>query len=62
MNLPDEPLQDISAVILINVGAFTLQYLNPVLGSLSLILSVGYVGFKLYREITDFWNEQKNNN
>lgn len=55
----DEPLHDVSAVILVNVGAFALHNLNPLLGTLSLGLSVGYVGFKLWREVSDFWNQRK---
>lgn len=49
-------LHDIGAVIIVNIGAYLIHSANPILGTISLSLSVTYVAVKLYKEIRDFWN------
>lgn len=49
-------LHDVAAVLLVNLGAWLIHSANPILGTLSLCLSVTYVGIKLYKEIKDFLN------
>jgi len=59
MNNIDDPLQAIGAVILVNIGSFLVNVFNPVLGTLSLLISCGYVSFKLYKEWKDFYTVEE---
>jgi hypothetical protein len=63
MNIPEYEgtFHDIVAVIIVNIGAYLIHSANPILGTISLGLSVTYVGVKLYKEIRDFWNPKNKN-
>jgi len=55
MNNVDDPLAAIGTVLLVNISSFLVNIFNPVLGTLSLIISCAYVSFKLYREYKEFY-------
>jgi len=58
MNNVDDPLSAIGTVLLVNISSFLVNIFNPVLGTLSLIISCVYVSFKLYREYKEGTGEE----
>jgi len=51
----DDAPRAIVSVVLMNFGSYLLNHINPVMGSISLVLSILYISIKLYKEIRDFW-------
>lgn len=47
----------ILSVVLMNFGSFLLNHINPIMGSISLVLSIIYISVKLYKELRDFWDK-----
>jgi hypothetical protein len=53
----DDAPRAIVSVVLMNFGSYLLNHINPVMGSISLVLSILYISIKLYKEIRDFWDK-----
>jgi hypothetical protein len=54
----EEPARAVSAVCLINLGSYLLNHINPIMGSISLILSITYISVKLYKEVRDLFKDK----
>lgn len=47
----------ILSVVLMNFGSYLLNHINPIMGTISLSLSIIYISVKLYKELRDFWDK-----
>jgi len=47
----------ILSVALINFGSYLMNHINPIMGTISLSLSIIYISVKLYKELRDFWDK-----